>query len=236
MKVLNETEQRKITSSNLKRLLEEKGVSAAEVGRQIGVSESTARSWFNGNRYPRLKQLQALANYFNVSRSDIEGTGTRVLEEESDFSEITSIYSELNQTNRRDVVDYAQTKLDSQNEVKEVPMLGYSAAGVAVEPYGADTTGEVAKTNKTQVDACVVLTGDSMEPRFHQGEAVFYRLQANIENGEFAIVEIDGEGAICKQVKFDYENRKIILHSLNPKYDDIIIDPTRIRILGKVID
>lgn len=75
MKVLNEKQQREVTSQNLKRLLKKKNVSAAEVGRNLKVSESTARSWFNGTRYPRIKQLQALADYFGVTRSEIEGMG-----------------------------------------------------------------------------------------------------------------------------------------------------------------
>lgn len=78
MNILTEEEQRRVTCKNLKRLLEEKDLSAAEVGRRIGVSESTARSWFNGQRYPRIKQLQALAEFFGVSRADIEGTGEAV--------------------------------------------------------------------------------------------------------------------------------------------------------------
>lgn len=239
VKVLTEKEQRAVTKDNLNRLLKQSNKKIAEIAKDLGLSDSTVRSWFNGQRYPRLNQLELLANYFGVSRNDIE--------EPQEFAESNRLKYQLNDSfdrlttdNKKKVIDYSEQLLDEQEHprdaVKEVPFVGYSAAGTDAEPYCADTTGECAQTNKLDADAFVILTGDSMEPRFHQGEPVFYRSQSDIENGEFAIVEIDGEGAICKQVKMDYKNRKVILHSLNPKYEDIVMDPKRIRILGKVIE
>lgn len=231
--------QREIFSTNLKRLLDEKNLSQNEFARRMGIQSGTISKWMTHSTYPRDDKIQKMADILDVRMSDLTSDPNDKSNKE-DFSEITSIYSELNQSNRRDVVNYAQEKLDEQEHprvpTKVVPMAGYSAAGTEAEPYCADTTGEEAETNKVKADAFVILTGDSMEPRFKKGEMVFYKSQPNIENGEFAIVEIDGDGAICKQVKIDYDNRKIILHSLNPKYDDIIVDPTQIRILGKVID
>lgn len=227
--------QRAVFAHNLKELLNTKKMSQAELERRLGLGSGLISKWMKGTAYPKLDTIQKVADFFDIPTSSLTQE-----QRFRDFDEITSIYSELNQSNRRDVVNYAQEKLDEQEHprvpTKVVPMAGYSAAGTEAEPYCADTTGEEAETNKVKADAFVILTGDSMEPRFKKDEMVFYKSQPNIENGEFAIVEIDGDGAICKQVKIDYDNRKIILHSLNPKYDDIIVDPTQIRILGKVID
>ncbi|HBA1104942.1 TPA: helix-turn-helix domain-containing protein, partial [Enterococcus faecium] len=71
-------EQREILANNLNSLLRSKGKTQADVIRELGVAEATVRSWFNGEKYPRIDKLQMLADYFNVPRSRIteEQTGT----------------------------------------------------------------------------------------------------------------------------------------------------------------
>lgn len=61
--------QRNILASNLKDLAEKKRVTQADIIRDLELSESTVRSWFNGEKYPRIQKLQLLAEYFNVPRS-----------------------------------------------------------------------------------------------------------------------------------------------------------------------
>lgn len=61
--------QRNILASNLKELAEKKRVTQADIIRDLELSESTVRSWFNGEKYPRIQKLQLLAEYFNVPRS-----------------------------------------------------------------------------------------------------------------------------------------------------------------------
>lgn len=230
--------QREILSQNLKRLIALKGVSQAEFARNIGMNPATVTRWMNHSAYPSPENIEKISDYFGVTRSQVDSDQSTTTDIKLDT--IMATCTQLNDANKNKVIDYSEQLLDEQEHprdaLKEVPFVGYSAAGTDAEPYCADTTGECMETDKFDADAFVVLTGDSMEPRFHQGEPVFYRFQSDIENGEFAIVEIDGEGAICKQVKIDYKNRKVILHSLNPKYEDIVMDPKRIRILGKVIE
>lgn len=61
--------QRNILASNLKDLADKKRVTQADIIRDLELSESTVRSWFNGEKYPRIQKLQLLAEYFNVPRS-----------------------------------------------------------------------------------------------------------------------------------------------------------------------
>lgn len=61
--------QRNILASNLKELADKKRVTQADIVRDLELSESTVRSWFNGEKYPRIQKLQLLAEYFNVPRS-----------------------------------------------------------------------------------------------------------------------------------------------------------------------
>ncbi|WP_368565054.1 LexA family protein [Enterococcus lactis] len=61
------------------------------------------------------------------------------------------------------------------------------------------------------------------------------RKQPDVEDGEIAIVEIDGDGVTCKEVFKDYENQSIILRSINELYQDRVVSPEQIRIIGKVV-
>lgn len=63
--------QREILAKNLNSLLEKKRLSQADVIRALGLPEATVRSWFSGEKYPRLDKIQMLADYFNVPRSRI---------------------------------------------------------------------------------------------------------------------------------------------------------------------
>lgn len=208
MKILTEEEQRRVTSSNLKRLLKEKNVSAAEVGRQLHVSESTARSWFSGARYPRLKQLQALADYFNVTRSEIEGTGTKP---------------------NNLIPDNIET------EVVKIPIIGKIACGkpimseeniIGYEEEPASTAGN---------GECFYLQteGDSMVPTVPVGARVKIRIQPDVESGEIAAVNINGELTL-KRVKKSGDS--IMLIPDNRQYDPIILHRDDYnRIIGKAI-
>lgn len=60
-----------IVASNIKRLMREKGVIASDVCRALGIPNATFSDWINGKTYPRIKQLEKLADYFEVSKSEI---------------------------------------------------------------------------------------------------------------------------------------------------------------------
>lgn len=62
----------------LKRLRVEKGLSQAELGRLLGVTGQTVLNWENGIFEPRIKDLIAIADFFDVSVDElIERTPTK---------------------------------------------------------------------------------------------------------------------------------------------------------------
>ena len=84
-------------------------------------------------------------------------------------------------------------------------------------------------------DCALVVRGNSMETDYMDGSIVFYKRQNTVDNGDLAIVEIDGDGVTFKKVIFDYENQQLILRSLNPEYPDRVLKDTEYRIIGKVV-
>lgn len=60
-----------IISKNLQKLMEEKNINNVELGKAIGVSQSTVGKWLLCKATPRMGAIESLANFFNCEKSDI---------------------------------------------------------------------------------------------------------------------------------------------------------------------
>lgn len=63
--------QREILGSNLQRLLDRKGVDQKILAGYLGVSEASVSNWTSGEKYPRIGNIQKMADYFGVKKSDL---------------------------------------------------------------------------------------------------------------------------------------------------------------------
>ena len=57
-----------IFANNLKRLLQEKGMSAAELARSLGVSKSAVSDWLKGKSLPRIDKVDKICIILNCKR------------------------------------------------------------------------------------------------------------------------------------------------------------------------
>ena len=74
-----------------------------------------------------------------------------------------------------------------------------------------------------------VITGNSMEPEFYDGDIVFYKKVDSLNYGDIGIFNLNDENIIKK-----YE--KTGLHAINPEYDDVIpASDDHVVIIGKVL-
>ncbi len=123
-----------------------------------------------------------------------------------------------------------------------IPVLGYVRAGVPI-----NTIEEVIDYEEIHPDLAasgdyfaLQVKGDSMEPKFSEGDVVIVREQPDVESGEIAIVLINGdEGTVKKLVKYD--NGSIALIASNPAYTPMIFTPEQVeelpvRVVGKVVE
>ena len=121
--------------------------------------------------------------------------------------------------------------------VRRVPMLGEIACG---EPIWAEEEhgSYVAVDESLSVDFCLRAHGDSMiGARIHDGDLVLVRKQDSVDNGEIAVVIIDGE-ATLKRVYYYPGEAKLILSPENPRYAPLVYlgaELDRIKILGKAV-
>lgn len=67
------SETRKIFAQNLLKLIEQSGIEQIKIARDLDVSPSIVSAWVNGIRFPRANTMQILADYFNVTVSDLVG-------------------------------------------------------------------------------------------------------------------------------------------------------------------
>ena len=83
------------------------------------------------------------------------------------------------------------------------------------------------------------IKGDPMEPKFSAGDVVIVRKQEDVDNGDIAIVLVNGNEATVKKIrKFD---GGINLIPTNSNYDVITytnaqIEQLPVRIIGKVVE
>ncbi len=68
---MSEDKQKKIFVKNLLRYIDHSGKTQKEIADAIGVSPQTFNTWCQGIALPRMGKVQALADYFNINKSDL---------------------------------------------------------------------------------------------------------------------------------------------------------------------
>ena len=183
-----------------------------DVADYVGVSEATVSRWESGNiANMRRDRISALAEILKVSPIDVMGIT------ESDES----------------------PQLTSKGVL--IPVLGYVRAGVPIEAVEEildyeEISQEQARTGEF---FALKIKGDSMEPKISEGDVVIVRKQSTVENGELAVVLVNGDDATVK--KFYRSNNGIKLVSTNPKFDPFFYTPTEVdslpvSVIGRVIE
>lgn len=191
-------------------LRKSKDLTLEYVGAFVGVAKSTVRKWENGDiESIRSDKIQKLADLLGTTIEYLlDGTTGNVV-------------------NYKNVEPMPDTKL--------VPIIGGIACG---QPITAEEQAEgyAALDRRVQADFALRCVGDSMvNAHIFDGDLVFIRKQADVNNGEIAAVVIDGEATLKRVYK--YPNR-IELRPENPLYPVLQyegIDLETIRILGKAI-
>ena len=195
----------------------------------IVVSNQAISKWETGSTQPNAQQFLALCRTLDIQ--DVLGT-------------FTDAHSALNQEGRRLVDAYIRVLVASglysarrtpAPVVRTLPLYAVSAsAGTGQFLDSSDyETVEVGDEVPLSANFGVRLAGDSMEPRFHDGQIVWVRQQPVLGSGEFGIFLLRGE-AYCK--KLLQRDGKTLLCSLNPAYPPLEIRPEDdFRVLGKVL-
>lgn len=194
---------------SLKILRTQRNLTQAQVAAEIGVDRTTYVKYENGKSEPNFEILQKLSDFYGKS--------------------IDFLINSMK----------AKGAADRLGEI--VPVLGDVAAGIPIEAvenivdweeidYKMASTGEI---------FALRIKGDSMEPRIREGDIVIVRKQQAVDNGDIAVILVNGDSATVKKVK----NCKtgIYLIPNNPAYDTQFytldeIEQKPVNIIGRVIE
>lgn len=200
-------------SDIFKQLIQDRGVTAYQLARDTGLSDSLISNWKSGRQLPKYDSLNILADYFQVSGDYLLGR--------TDSPKTHSVHK--------------RSALRNTSGVKMTILPFYrtpSSAGsgsilfddVPIEYINVPKNAETEKA-----DFVVEVRGDSMEPQFYNGDHVLVAADRIIQAGEIGVFVLDGDSFIKKMG----EGRLI---SLNPAYAPIELhEYDSIQCAGKVI-
>lgn len=168
--------------------------------------------WETGFQTPETHTISRIAELFDVSIDYLNGS----TEKESPT----------------DVIPYNPT-------VHKIPVLGYISAGL---PLYADE--HIIDYTYTDLNGgaeyfALKVKGDSMSAaQINDGNTVIVRVQPTVENGEIAVVRVNGDEATVKRFKQDGNIVQLIPQSYNPEHSVQIynLKETPVEIVGKVVE
>lgn len=62
---------KKIMAENIKKLMRSHGVDRRKLSEDLDISYTTVSDWVNGKTYPRIDKIEIMAEYFNVTKSQL---------------------------------------------------------------------------------------------------------------------------------------------------------------------
>lgn len=193
-------------SKQLRKLRQSHKLTQIELAKRLGLSYSAISMYERGERQPNFETLEAFADFFNVPMSTL-------------IEKSTPPYNNI----------------IPMPEMTTIPLLGSIACG---EPITAVENIEdyVTMLKSVKADFALRCKGDSMiDARILDGDIVYIRQQAKVENGEIAAVLI-GDEATLKRVYISANT--VTLMPANQKYSPLVYsgeEINEIRILGKAV-
>lgn len=215
-----------VTTKNILKLMQEKGLNARQFELTIGLANASIQAWKTGRSNPSAKALQKIADHFHLPLSYF-------YEEHADNYEPIPFPGGYathfpNATSLADVT------------LARIPILGDISAGTGVyadenfEGYEIIDEKDLRGLPKDEF-IFVRVSGDSMEPTLLSGDLALIHRQESVDSGALAAILVDNEEGYIKVV--EYGRNWIELISDNPKYDVMRFENDevlRVRIMGKV--
>jgi phage repressor protein C with HTH and peptisase S24 domain len=216
----------------LKEYMDHKGVSKRELSQQIGMSEKTLGNKLNGSRKLDIDTLQEIASH-NPDLSLqwlLTGTGDMIIEKPSAspaaFSRHVRVplvgqYAQAGYLAGYSDVSYMES-LPTIDFLPDREMTGYY---VAFEVKG-DSMND--GTTESYQEGEIVICRE-VEPYLYKDSKL------HINQRDFIIVHEDG--ILIKRItEHNVENHTITIHSLNPLYNDRIIDLAQVKQIFSIVE
>ncbi len=206
-----------VFAERLKALRKEKGLTQDEFSKLSGIGRSAVSMYEAGKRAPSYEVLSRLAQFFAVSTDYLLGN--------------------------TDSVDPAGSQNDGMTHYTfKVPVVSRVAAGQPILAQQEIIDYEYIDERLRKGDAeyfCLVVKGASMEPTIHDGDTIVVRVQEQVENGQIAVVLVDGEDATVKEIKESNDGITLIGHNVGVYaphfYSAQEVQQLPVKIIGRVV-
>ena len=227
-------------------LKNERGMTSEQLSRESGVPLGTLNKILAGiTDEPKLSVALAIAHAFGCPIGRLLD-GEEHISDSLDENErrVVGKYRRLDQNGRELVETVMDKHLSQYGEAEEAAecaeeirmvslplfMLPVSAGmGVQLDDYYCENIEVRATKASLGADYALRVYGNSMEPKFTEGDILLVRRQDRVDIGDLGIFIADGEGYFKRYIG-EY------LRSLNPAYQDIWIENfAEFRCCGKVI-
>ena len=195
----------------LRQLRRDYNLTQSEFSKLFDVGNATIAMWESTQRRPPANMLMRIADHFRVSVDYLLGVDSKTV----------------------------------CNDILMLPVLAGVRAGfgAAVEYIESGAYQEIPRSvmgSKRADDLIVVeVEGDSMSPKFLDGDRVLVMVQTSVDSGDIAIVCYeDYENGTIKKVHYETGCDYVDLIPLNPKYAPIRVQDDQLegmRVIGKVI-
>lgn len=229
----------------LKRLRENVGLTADEVGAIVGKSGKTVNAWENGRGQPDAEILIKLCNIYKVNNILAEFDNSNSIKAQTEFSVsehiIINKYRTLDEYGKKAIdnllnVEYERCTAPVEEQEQPTIQIRHSyykvSAGHGFDLDDGDAWEEISVPDTYEArkaDFALTIKGDSMQPVYFDGDIVLVRQQDTVDIGQIGIYVLNGAGYIKK-------NGGDRLISINEEYEDILIaEYDDCRCVGKVI-
>lgn len=201
------------------------------VAAACGVKSSGSVSAWKDGAIPKPKTVEKIASYFGITVDEIMGEFIPEKQKAPpgmDDAPIMKIYSALNDAGRAELERYgnyltAQDVYQRKETERKIEYIRHyftpAAAGYASPIEGEDyELIELDRKAPHGADYCITISGDSMEPYIHDGDIVYIKRGADMQQFDVGVFFVDGD-VLCKQYCID-NYRNLYLLSANPARED----------------
>lgn len=200
-------------SERLKTLRKKKGLSQGALSAQLGVTQQAVGKWETGRSTPDPATVARLAELLDTTTDILLGV-TPTQPQRQDFGGPVGSYAE-----------------------SPVPVVGTVRAGYGALAFEEDYGVEMAPVKDPDNYFYLIVKGDSMEPRIHDGDYALVRRQPTLSNGELGVMVFgEGEGTLKRYLQ---RGNAVVLQPFNPAYDELVIRGEELEdlyIVGKVVE
>ncbi len=230
--------------NRLQKVREAKGLTVRQTADALNLPYTTYNNYEKNSREPSGALLCSIADFFEVSVDYLLGRTAESPRQEvipKEMSALAKQWAALDAHGKKLISLVMETEFERCTQAETVPVLPKITIRSSVYRVSAgtgffldegDSWEEIQVTDSPEArraDFALTISGDSMEPIYHNGDIVLVKQAEAVSVGEIGIFVLDGEGYIKK-----FGGDRLI--SLNQAYADIMLrHDSYIRCCGKVI-